>query len=152
MKIVIHPIGIIYTPYKQLKGIPCQAYKSKKTGRIKVYKQFAEGLDDIDGFSHIILLYYLHKARGYKLKAKPFLDDVPHGVFAIRWPYRPNHIGISTVRLLKRQGRELVIEGVDMLDNTPLLDIKPYVPTFDNRTNVRTGWYKGKSKIKTKIS
>jgi len=144
MEINIKPIGIIYTPYKEVKGIPCQAYKSQKQGRVKVYKQFAEGLDDIEGFSHIILVYYLHKASGYKLKAKPFLDGIPHGIFAIRGPYRPNHIGISTVRLLKRRGRELIVKGMDMVNGTPLLDIKPYVPTFDQRSNVKIGWLKGK--------
>ena len=146
MEINIKPIGIIYTPYKEVKGIPCQAYKSQKQGRVKVYKQFAEGLDDIEGFSHIILVYYLHKASGYKLKAKPFLDDIPHGIFAIRGPYRPNHIGISTVKLLKRRGRELIVKGMDMVNGTPLLDIKPYVPTFDQRSKVRIGWLKGKIK------
>jgi tRNA-Thr(GGU) m(6)t(6)A37 methyltransferase TsaA len=91
MKINIKPIGIIYSPYKDLTEIPCQAYKSKKIGRVKVFNKFAEGLQDIDGFSHIILLYYFHKSKECKLKAKPFLDNTPKGIFAIRGPHRPNH-------------------------------------------------------------
>src|SRR3989339_972683 len=131
MKIDIRPIGIICSPYKEPQGVPYQAYKSRAQGRVQVYREFAKGLDDVDGFSHIILVFYFHQAQGYKLKAKPYLDDVPRGIFAIRGPWRPNHIGISRVRLLKRRGRELIISGLDMIDKTPLLDIKPYVPAFD---------------------
>jgi len=144
MKIDIKPIGIIYSPYKRVNEIPCQAYKSPKTGRVKVFKKFAAGLQDVDGFSHLILVYYFHKASGYLLKAKPFLDNQLRGIFAIRGPRRPNHIGISRVRLLKRKGRELIVSGLDMIDKTPLLDIKPYVPAFDERSKARIGWLKGK--------
>ena len=144
MKINIKPIGIIRSPYKELQGVPYQAYKSKKKGRIQVYKKFAKGLDDIDGFSHIILVFYFHKAKGYRLKAKPYLDNVPRGIFAIRGPWRPNYIGISTVKLLKRKGRELIVSGLDMINKTPLLDIKPYVPNLDERSKAKIGWLKGK--------
>lgn len=144
MKIDIKPIGIIYSPYKRVNEIPCQAYKSPKTGRVKVFKKFAAGLQDVDGFSHLILVYYFHKASGYLLKAKPFLDNQFRGIFAIRGPRRPNHIGISVVKLLRRKGPELFVRGIDALNGTPLLDIKPYVPTFDERRKARIGWLKGK--------
>jgi len=144
MKLNIQPIGVIYSPYKNLKKIPCQAYKSDKTGRIKVFKKFAKGLKDVEGFSHLTILYYFHKSKDYKLIAKPFLDDKPKGIFAIRGPHRPNHIGVSTVRLLKVKSNELIVKGIDALNGTPLLDIKPYIPTFDERIKVKIGWLKGK--------
>ncbi|MFH0888436.1 MAG: tRNA (N6-threonylcarbamoyladenosine(37)-N6)-methyltransferase TrmO [Planctomycetota bacterium] len=146
MKINIKPIGIIHTPYKKPHDVPLQAYKSKKKGRVTVYREFAEGLADIDGFSYIIIIFYFHKAHGYKLKAIPYRDNVPRGIFAIKGPWRPNHIGVTTVRLLKRIGRELIIKGMDIVDGSPLLDIKPYVPPFDERTNAKIGWLEGKIK------
>jgi len=146
MKINIKPIGIIHTPYKKPDDVSIRAYRSRKKGRVIVYKKFAEGLDDIDGFSHITIIFYFHKARGYKLKAIPYRDKVPRGIFAIKGPCRPNHIGITTVRLLKRIGRELIIREMDMVDGSPLLDIKPYVPPFDERKNVKIGWLEGKIK------
>jgi len=114
---------------------------------VEVYPEFADGLEDIEELSHIHLFYVFHKSSGYTLQVKPFLDDHEHGIFATRYPCRPNPIGISTVRLLFRQKNALTIEGVDVLDGTPLLDIKPYVPDFDLRTeNVRVGWYETRSK------
>ena len=103
--------------------------------------EYAEGLQDIEGFSHIILLYALHRSSGYVLKVKPFLDHRLRGLFATRHPRRPNPIGLSVVRLLARHGDALEVEGIDVLDGTPLLDIKPYVPEFDARTDARAGWY-----------
>jgi len=145
MRINISPIGIIHSPYKKAADVPCQAYKSGKKGCVKIYSRFAQGLDDIDGFSHIILVFYFHKAESYTLKAIPYRDNVPRGVFSIRSPWRPNHIGVSIVKLLKRKGRELIIQGMDVIDRTPLLDIKPYVPVFDERySHVRIGWLTGK--------
>lgn len=143
-KIVLNPIGVIYSPYKRMKDIPCQGYKANKTGEILVYKEYAEGLKDIDGFSHIIILYYFHKAKGYLLRAKPFLDDKPKGIFAIRGPHRPNHIGLSVVKLIERKGNVLKVGDIDVLDGTPLLDIKPYVSKFDVRENIKNGWLEGK--------
>jgi tRNA (adenine37-N6)-methyltransferase len=144
MKIDIKPIGIINTPYKKAHDVPFQVHKSQNKGRVTVYKEFAEGLNDVDGFSYITIIYYFHKAKGYKLKSKPYLDDIPRGIFAIRGPHRPNHIGVTTVRLLKRIGRELIIKEMDMINGSPLLDIKPYVPSFDERKNVKIGWLKDK--------
>jgi len=103
--------------------------------------EYAEGLEDLEGFSHIFLLYVFHESSGYSLLVKPFLDDQLRGLFATRHPCRPNPIGLSVVRLIARQGNSLEVEGVDTLDGTPLLDIKPYVPDFDVRADTRTGWY-----------
>ena len=100
---------------------------------------------DLEGLSHIILLYVFHQSHGFTLRVKPFLDDQEHGLFATRYPARPNPIGLSIVRLLARQENILEIEGVDVLDGTPLLDIKPYVPDFDIRSDVKTGWYEQRS-------
>jgi tRNA-Thr(GGU) m(6)t(6)A37 methyltransferase TsaA len=110
-----------------------------------VYTEYAEGLQDVEGLSHVILLYVFHRSSGYALHVKPFLDDRQRGLFATRHPCRPNPIGLSIVRLVSIHDHILEIEGVDMLDGTPLLDIKPYVPEFDVRTDVRTGWYAARS-------
>ena len=121
--------------------------RSQAIGQVVVYPEFVDGLKDIEYLSHIHLLYVFHESSGYSLHIKPFLDDRDHGIFATRYPYRPNPIGLSTVRLLSRQENVLTIEGVDVLNDTPLLDIKPYVPDFDLRTeNVRVGWYETRSK------
>jgi tRNA-Thr(GGU) m(6)t(6)A37 methyltransferase TsaA len=143
----MHPIGIIHSPFTEKDQSPIQASRSLAIGLVEVYPEFADGLEDIEELSHIHLFYVFHKSSGYTLQVKPFLDDHEHGVFSTRYPCRPNPIGISTVRLLFRQKNALTIEGVDVLDGTPLLDIKPYVPDFDLRTeNVRVGWYETRSK------
>ncbi|MFH1403090.1 MAG: tRNA (N6-threonylcarbamoyladenosine(37)-N6)-methyltransferase TrmO [Candidatus Altiarchaeota archaeon] len=138
-------IGVIHTPFKTLDGIPIQASRSDASGEVEVFQEYSEGLSDIEGFSHIILLYHLHKSAERLLKVKPFLDDVQRGVFSTRAPWRPNPIGISTVELLGRKDNLLKVNGVDVLDGTPLLDIKPYVPEFDWRENIRIGWLDGKT-------
>ena len=109
-------------------------------GRIEVFEEFQGGLKDLDGFSHIILLYHLHRSRGFKLEVTPFLDTEKRGLFATRAPNRPNSIGLSIVRLDRIEKGVLHIQNVDILDGTPLLDIKPYVQEFDGQTDVRTGW------------
>jgi len=146
MEISMHPIGIIHSPFSDKDQTPIQASRSQAIGTVEVYPEFSDGLQDIEEFSHIYLLYVFHNSSGYSLQIKPFLDDQEHGLFATRYPYRPNPLGISTVRLLFRQANVLTIEGVDVLDGTPLLDIKPYVPDFDLRTDVRAGWYETRSK------
>ena len=146
MEISMHPIGIIHSPFTDKDRTPIQASRSQAIGTVEVYPEFSDGLRDIEEFSHIYLLYVFHNSSGYSLQIKPFLDDQEHGLFATRYPYRPNPLGISTVRLLFRQANVLTIEGVDVLDGTPLLDIKPYVPDFDLRTDVRAGWYETRSK------
>lgn len=145
-QIVYRPIGVIHTPFKEKEDTPIQGCFSKNSrGSIEVYPEYAEGLKDIEGFSHIFLLYHFHKAGGCQLIAKPFLDKEKKGIFSIRYYTRPNPIGISIVKLLKVNGRSLEIGEVDMLDGTPLLDIKPYVPQFDIKENTEDGWYKNAS-------
>jgi tRNA-Thr(GGU) m(6)t(6)A37 methyltransferase TsaA len=146
MEFAMRPIGVIHSPFTDKKQTPIQPTRSQAVGQVEVYPEFAEGLQDVEGLSHVILLYVFHSSSGYTLRVKPFLDDALHGLFATRYPCRPNPIGLSIVRLIARHGNVLEIEGVDMLDGTPLLDIKPYVPDFDARENVRVGWYETRSK------
>jgi tRNA-Thr(GGU) m(6)t(6)A37 methyltransferase TsaA len=145
MEFKVTPIGIIHSPFTQAEGTPIQSARSQAVGRVELYPEFAAGLQDIEGLSHLILLYIFHQSSGYELLVKPFLDDRVHGLFATRYPFRPNRIGFSIVHLLERQENELVVEGIDVFDGTPLIDVKPYVPEFDVRTNVRTGWYATRS-------
>ena len=140
----IKPIGIIHSPYKTKEEIPIQAYLSDEEGEVEVFREYEDGLKDIEGFSHIIIVYIFHKSKGYSLHIKPYLDMNLKGVFATRHPNRPNHIGISTVKLLQRKQNVLRIKGMDVVDNTPLLDIKPYIPKFDEREDVRYGWLEDK--------
>jgi tRNA (adenine37-N6)-methyltransferase len=143
----IEPIGIIHTPFEISEGMPIQSKGgSGIRGTIIVKDEYVAGLKDLDGFSHIYLIYWFHQSEGYALKTKPFLDDQPRGVFATRAPRRPNPIGLSVVKLIGIQGAEISIEGVDMLDQTPLLDIKPYIPEFDVFEAVKTGWIASKTK------
>ncbi|MBN1376668.1 MAG: tRNA (N6-threonylcarbamoyladenosine(37)-N6)-methyltransferase TrmO [Dehalococcoidia bacterium] len=142
-KIKYEPIGIIYTPFKKQVNTPIQGvFAPDSKGEVEVFPQYVDGLKDISGFSHIILIYHFHLAEGYSLLAQPFLDKESKGIFAVRHFKRPNNIGLSVVRLYAVKGNLLEIGEVDIVDGTPLLDIKPYVPDFDNRLNVRTGWYK----------
>jgi tRNA-Thr(GGU) m(6)t(6)A37 methyltransferase TsaA len=135
------PIGVIHSPFKEPRGTPIQPAAAKGiTGIVEIFPEYAEGLKDIEGFSHVILLYHFHLSRGSKLIAKPYMNNEAHGVFAMRGPSRPNPIGISVVCLVKVEGNMLHIRDVDIVDGTPLLDIKPYVPEFDIREVERIGW------------
>jgi tRNA-Thr(GGU) m(6)t(6)A37 methyltransferase TsaA len=139
--ITYRPIGIVHTPYTEAKGTPIQPRFGRGVkGTVEIYPEYAEGLADLDGFSHIMLIYHLHRSSGYKLKVKPFLDDEERGLFATRAPRRPNPIGISTVRLLRVEGRTLYVEDLDILDGTPLLDVKPYTAAFEDDQDTRGGW------------
>lgn len=139
------PIGLIRSPYQKPAGMPIQAVAAKGiAGSIELEPAYQAGLQDIDGFSHLILVYHLHLIRGADLTVMPFLDDQPHGIFATRSPKRPNAIGLSVVRLVRVEGCVLHIEDVDVVDGTPLLDIKPYVPTFDVRETTTIGWFQQK--------
>ena len=141
MTISYEPIGIIRSPFEGIENVPVQpAAASGIQGTVEVFAEFAAGLKDLEGFSHIILLYHFHRATQPRLVVIPFLDREPRGVFATRAPIRPNPIGLSIVRLLRVEGNVLHIENVDILDGTPLLDIKPYVPEFDQYEAERTGW------------
>lgn len=139
-------IGLIHSPYTTEEEMPIQGrFRSEVTGEIEVFKEYEEGLKDIEGFSHLIILYWFHRAGKPSLLVRPYLDKNPHGIFATRYPARPNPIGLSVVRLLGREGNILRIAEVDVLDGTPLLDIKPYVPQFDQREGVRIGWLTGRA-------
>lgn len=140
-KIEYRPIGIIHTPFTEPKNMPIQpAGAAGIAGTVEVSTEYREGLADLDGFSHVVLLYHLHRSRGFKLKVVPFLDTCLRGLFATRAPKRPNPIGLSVVELDRVEDGVLHIRNVDMIDGTPLLDLKPYVPEFDSPTEVRTGW------------
>jgi len=140
----LHPIGVIHTPFADRSGMPIQAARSEAVGHVEVYPEYAPGLADLDGFSHIILVYWFHRASGFSLAVRPFLDDRPHGLFATRYPARPNPIGLSAVKLVAVDGCTLHVHGIDVLDGTPLLDIKPFVSAFDHREGARVGWLTGR--------
>ena len=141
LQIVYHPIGTIHSPFVEVAGMPIQPSGAAGVlGWIEILPRYAQGLSDLDGFSHIILLYHFHRVHEMRLQVLPFLDSEPRGLFATRAPTRPNPIGLSVVKLVSVQENVLHIENVDILDGTPLLDLKPYVPQFDVHPADRTGW------------
>ena len=141
------PIGVIHTPFKEPRGTPIQPSAAEGVnGIVEIFPEYVEGLEDLEGFSHIILIYHFHLAGKPSLKVRPYMDDKTHGVFATRSPSRPNPIGISVVRLLRIEGNRLHIQDIDIIDGTPLLDIKPYVPEFDIRKVSKKGWLEKKVK------
>jgi tRNA-Thr(GGU) m(6)t(6)A37 methyltransferase TsaA len=143
-------IGTIHSPFFSREGAPIQPQGAKGVpGKVELLPEYERGLRDLVGFSHILLLYHFHRSQGFDLEVIPFLDDESHGVFATRAPKRPNPIGLSLVRLVGVDGATLQIEDIDVLDGTPLLDIKPFVPDFDAREAVRTGWLAGKAAAAT---
>ena len=154
MKVTYKPIGTIRTPFKDLKEMPIQPTSDASgVGVIEVFPEFTDALKDLEGFSHIYLLYHFHKVHQANLTVTPFLDSTPRGIFATRAPNRPNPIGLSLVKLVRIENNLVHIEGVDVLDQTPLLDIKPYVPDFEHPQDVRIGWLeKARDKIRVKKS
>ena len=140
----LKPIGIIHSSYKSTGKAPYQGYKSEEISQIEVFKEFEEGLQDIEGFSHIIVIYWFHKSQGYHLLVKTPWDDIPHGLFTTRSPHRPCPLGLTIVELVAREKNILKVKGLDAIDDTPLLDIKPYVPRIDRRSVVKLGWLEGK--------
>lgn len=137
----LRPIGAIHTPYATKEEAPIQGnFCPEGEGRVEVFPEYAAGLKDIEGFSHLFLLYLFDRAGEVELVRPTFLDDEAHGVFACRHPCRPNGIGLTAVRLLAREGNALRVGGVDVLDGTPLLDIKPYVRRFDCFPEASEGW------------
>jgi tRNA-Thr(GGU) m(6)t(6)A37 methyltransferase TsaA len=144
MTLSLHPIGIVRSSFITPEGMPIQAVASDATETVEICPRYVDGLRDLDGFDHVILLYQFHLTTKELLRVTPFLDNEPRGVFATRAPTRPNRIGLSIVRLLKITVNVLDIGGVDMASGTPVIDIKPYVPAFDARAPGRIGWFAGK--------
>jgi tRNA-Thr(GGU) m(6)t(6)A37 methyltransferase TsaA len=137
----IVPIGIIHSPFMDITGMPIQPNGARGIrGTVEIFGEYADGIKDIEGFSHIFLIYVFHRSPSFRLTVTPFLDPTPRGVFATRAPRRPNAIGLSVVRLKEVQGTTLIIEDVDVLDGTPVLDLKPYVPAFDSYPAAHAGW------------
>jgi tRNA-Thr(GGU) m(6)t(6)A37 methyltransferase TsaA len=144
MVIRLHPIGTIKSPFKTPEGMPIQSAGAQGVrGKIILLPEYLAGINDLEGFSHLILIYYFHKICETKLIVKPFLDDQPRGVFSTRAPQRPNRLGLSVVKLIKIEGDTIYIENLDILDGTPLLDIKPYVPIIDEHAATSLGWLDG---------
>jgi tRNA (adenine37-N6)-methyltransferase len=143
--VTFRPIGVVRTPFSDIVGMPVHPTSAIGVrGRIELDPAFAAGLADVDGFSHLVLLYHLHEVGAARLTVTPFLDVRSHGIFATRSPARPNPIGMSTVRVVAVGETSIDIEDVDLLDGTPLLDMKPYVPALDDRPGARIGWYEGR--------
>ena len=141
-KFLIKPIGVIHTRFHEKANMPIQSSRSEEAGSIEIFSEFSDGLEGIIDFSHLYLLYAFHLAnQEVNLKVQPFLDDRIHGLFATRYPVRPNPIGLSVVRITAVQENVIFFTGADMLDGTPLLDIKPYIPEFDVFKVEKTGWY-----------
>jgi len=135
------PLGVIHSPHKELSEIPIQpVYCEDFAGTVVLDPRYSDGLKDLDQFSHIYLFYCFHKSEQTRLQLKPYLSDIEHGVFATRAPHRPNKLGMSLVRLLRIEGNVLYVSDLDIVDGTPLLDIKPYIQRFDSRENSRSGW------------
>ncbi|HEY89723.1 MAG TPA: tRNA (N6-threonylcarbamoyladenosine(37)-N6)-methyltransferase TrmO [Thermoflexia bacterium] len=148
--IIYRPIGIIHTPFQEQVGVPIQPTAGRGLhGYLTLEPEYLPGLKDLAGFSHLLLLYHFHLSEGYSLQAQPYMDETPRGVFAMRAPRRPNPIGLSLVRLERIEGATLHFLDVDMVDGTPLLDIKPYVPFFRSTDEIRLGWLTGKSRAAT---
>jgi tRNA-Thr(GGU) m(6)t(6)A37 methyltransferase TsaA len=141
MQFIFRPIGILKTPYPSKAGVPIQGiFDPESRGEAEIFEVYSPGLKDLEGFSHIIVIYVFHRSEGYELVCRPYMEDKLHGVFAIRTPRRPNPIGFSVVRLHEIEDRTLYLSEVDMLDGTPILDIKPFVPRFDHRPEAKVGW------------
>jgi len=145
--ISIRPIGLIRSPIKDPEGAPIQPSGAKGLkGRAELEQKYSEGFKDLEGFSHLIIIYLFHLSQGYSLTVKPFLDKTERGLFATRAPRRPNPIGLSVVRLEKIEGSTLHLLDVDMVDGTPILAIKPYVPMFDSKPEAKVGWLSGRDR------
>ena len=154
MDIIFQPIGIIHSPFNNLEDMPIQPTSDASgSGTVEIFPQFIAGLKDLEGFSHIYLIYHFHKTRQTNLIVTPFLDKEPRGIFATRAPSRPNPIGLSLVELIRLENNFIYVDRLDVLNGTPLLDVKPYVPDFEHICNVRIGWLEQvKGQIQTQKS
>lgn len=145
-QLIYEPIGVIHTGFKNVEGMPIQPLGGTEfEGYVEIFESFSEGLKDLEGFSHIFLIYYFHNCKGYSLMTKPFLDDTLRGVFATRSPKRPNPIGLSVVQITSIERNIIHIRDIDILDETPLIDIKPFVSDIDNRCDTLRGWMDGRA-------
>jgi len=140
----LKPIGVIHSPFKNTGKAPYQGYKSEEISQIELFEEFEEGLKDIEGFSHILVIYWFHKSQGYHLLVKTPWDDTLHGLFTTRSPHRPCPLGLTVVELVAREKNILKVKGLDAIDGTPLLDIKPYVPSIDEKLPIKFGGFEGK--------
>jgi len=144
-EIKLKPIGVVHSPFKEPFGVPKDSTDGMNyQGTVEIFSQYKDGLKDLDSFSHIIILFYFHKSEYYHLISKPYLDDHPRGVFATRSPHRPNLIGLSVVKLLRIDDNIIYVGGIDMIEGTPVLDIKPYIPEFESNEGIRIGWLEEK--------
>jgi tRNA-Thr(GGU) m(6)t(6)A37 methyltransferase TsaA len=149
-EICFKPIGVIHTPFKKLSGIPIQFSLSNAKGTIEIFPDYIPGLKDLSGFSHLYCLYFFDMVKQpVPLQSKPFLVDEKKGVFAIRTPFRPNPIGLSILEILDLKENQIFVKNVDILDHTPILDLKPYASKFDNIKTKKIGWLKGNIRRKT---
>ena len=139
--IIMNPIGKIHSPYKTIESIPRQdSFKEDVEAYVELKDEFIKGLKDLDGFSHAFLLFYFHKSEKENLQGKPYFENKTHGIFAIRSPHRPNHIGLSVIKIKKIERNRIYFTEVDMIDGTPVIDIKPYVKHYDCKENAISGW------------
>ncbi len=151
-RIECKPIGTVHSPFPEPVGVPIQPSRAKGVeGTVELFPEYEQGLTDLDGFSHIVLVTWLHRSEGYRLMTVPFLDTENRGLFSTRSPRRPNPIGLSVVRLLGVQGCVVRVADLDLVDGTPVLDIKPYIEEFDRRPDLRSGWY-GRSKVRRDVA
>ncbi len=150
MEFKLKPIGIVHSPFKKKEDIDSKKYANSGgfdsvQGELELFKEFEDGLKDIEGFSHIVVLFAFHESEGYRLHTKPLLDDTLRGVFSTRSPNRPNPLGMTVVKVLKRKGNSLKVSGIDMIEGTPILDIKPYT-SRDQKSHIKLGWLEQKIK------
>ncbi|MCK4387377.1 MAG: tRNA (N6-threonylcarbamoyladenosine(37)-N6)-methyltransferase TrmO [Dehalococcoidia bacterium] len=146
-RLELKPVGIIHSPFRDRGQAPHQGHGREEICQVEVFKEFEEGLKDIEGFSHIILIYWFHKSAGYHLLVTTPWDTKPHGLFTTRSQNRPNPLGLCVVELVAREKNLLKVRGLDAIDGTPLLDIKPYIPAVDGKASVKVGWLEGKLKV-----
>jgi len=154
MEIKFKPIGIVHSPFRKKEDIDPSLYSNsvgfdRVQGELEIFKEYEPGLKDIEGFSHLIVIFFFHKSQGSKLETTPFGDDKIRGVFATRSPHRPNPIGLTTVKIIKRQGNLIKVAGIDMFEGTPILDLKPYTPR-DQKSSIQLGWLKDRKEIESK--
>jgi len=154
MKIKFKPIGIVHSPFRKKEDIDPSLYSNslgfeRVQGELEIFKEYEEGLKDIEGFSHLIVIFFFHKSEGFRLGTIPFGDDQLRGVFTTRSPHRPNPIGLSTVKIIERHGNIIKVAGIDMFEGTPILDLKPYTPR-DQKSPLKLGWLKDRKEIESK--